>query len=114
MPTRDWRSAAAYADLEDAPLSDLAWEYLRRSPNYARAWEERERDLAPDDDNDGAAAAPWGLRFPRGSIAWSKLCLRRLVARCPHRRCCALCLAAIVLASIAAGAAGCEFTPPSE
>jgi hypothetical protein len=40
MPSRDWRSAAAYAELENASARDLAWEFLRRNPRYVRDWEQ--------------------------------------------------------------------------
>lgn len=107
MPSRDWRSAAAYADLEAAFLRDLAWEYLRRNPRYLRQWEEHGRH--PGEDENEANAEPWGLRFPGGPDAGSEDCQRHLGARCLHRHRCSLCLAVILLASIAACATGCEF-----
>ena len=35
-PVPDWRSAAAYAYLDDLNPSELAWEFLRRNLDYQR------------------------------------------------------------------------------
>jgi hypothetical protein len=56
MAARDWRNAADYAELAACDLSSLAWEFLRRSPAYQRAFQGAARQAA------GAAAARWGLR----------------------------------------------------
>lgn len=59
-----WRSADAYDYLDDLPAADLAWEYLRRNPDYQNDFETASRG--------GAAAAlsvRWGLRFPGRSRA---------------------------------------------
>ena len=61
-PMREWRSEAAYAYLNDLKPAELAWEFLRRNPNYRRdyhtaageAGEEGSEPLIPQ----------WGLRFP--------------------------------------------------
>ncbi len=74
MPSRDWRSAAAYADLESASARDLAWEFLRRNPRYVRDWEQLD-DTGPDDAAESVAER-WGLRFPgrpdarRARVVW--------------------------------------------
>lgn len=34
-----WRSPAAYMPLRTASLAQIAWEFLRRNPDYQRAWE---------------------------------------------------------------------------
>lgn len=60
MAPRDWRDPADYADLARLDLASLAWEFLRRNPQY-RA----EQAARTEDSGDGpAAAARWGLRFP--------------------------------------------------
>lgn len=110
MPSRDWRSAAAYVDLEAASLRDLAWEYLRRNPRYLREWEEHGRH--PGEGEDEANAEPWGLRFPSGPDARREGSPRHLGARCLHRHRCSLCLAIVLLASIVGCATQCEFAPP--
>ena len=57
----DWRNATHYQYLIDLTPSELAWEFLRRNPEY-------ERDVAMFDPADEHAAtaltAHWGLRFP--------------------------------------------------
>lgn len=58
MTRRDWRSDAAYSDLEDAPLRDFAWEYLRRNPNYMEDYARNDSGAEADE-----AARYWGLRF---------------------------------------------------
>lgn len=49
-PLVDWRSAAAYAILATCDRHAFAWEWLRRSPTYLRAY------CKGDDDEVGAAA----------------------------------------------------------
>lgn len=34
QPAADWRSEAAYAYIEKLQPRELAWEFLRRNPNY--------------------------------------------------------------------------------
>ena len=57
----DWRDATNYQYLIDLTPSELAWEFLRRNPEY-------EREVAMFDSADEHAAtaltAHWGLRFP--------------------------------------------------
>jgi hypothetical protein len=59
-----WRSAEAYDYLDELPAADLAWEYLRRNPDY-------QRDFQSARDDAGAAdwEGRWGLRFPGRSFA---------------------------------------------
>lgn len=65
MSSRDWRSEGAYEELNTASLRDLAWEYLRRNPDYVR---DHARSInAQSDDAAAAAAQTWGLRFRRRS-----------------------------------------------
>ena len=62
-PVPDWRSAAAYAYLNELNPAELAWEFLRRNPDYQRDY----RTVAGE--NGGRADFPeplilrWGLRF---------------------------------------------------
>jgi hypothetical protein len=55
MAARDWRNPADYADLAGLDLAGLAWEFLRRNPDYRRG---HASGLSAE------AAAAWGLRFP--------------------------------------------------
>jgi hypothetical protein len=71
MPSApDWRSPAAYAYVADLSPSDLAWEFLRRNPDYQRECQALQQqpeslDLAE------AFARRWGLRFRGRSPASS-------------------------------------------
>jgi hypothetical protein len=51
---RAWRAGASYLYTLDLDGPDLAWEYLRRNPQYQADW-----------STSAARAAPerWGLRF---------------------------------------------------
>jgi hypothetical protein len=60
MPDFDWRSPEAYSKLQNADLTGLAWECLRRNPEYQKHY----RALA--NPRDGAPAEfrrKWGLSF---------------------------------------------------
>ncbi|MFQ6548567.1 transcriptional regulator domain-containing protein [Aestuariibius sp. 2305UL40-4] len=58
MPT-NWRDETNYDYIENLDASGLAWECLRRNPDYRAAF--------PNMTENEAAA--WGLRFPRRSRA---------------------------------------------
>ena len=65
MSSRDWRSESAYEELNTASLRDLAWEYLRRNPDYVC---DHARSIAAQSDEAAAVAVQtWGLRFRRRS-----------------------------------------------
>lgn len=59
-----WRSADAYDYLDDLSAADLAWEYLRRNPDYQNDFQTASRGR--DEDR---ISARWGLRFPGRSFA---------------------------------------------
>nr|WP_082081430.1 DUF6499 domain-containing protein [Bradyrhizobium sp. LTSP857] len=40
MPEFDWRSPESYKRVRDAETTAIAWEYLRRNPDYRRDYEE--------------------------------------------------------------------------
>jgi hypothetical protein len=61
MSKEDWRSPAAYEYAKRLESDGLAWEFLRRNPDYRADYR-----AAPDDDGADARAAVWGLRFPCG------------------------------------------------
>ena len=58
---RNWRDPTNYRYLSDLNPAGLAWEFLRRNPEY-------QREVAASDPADDHAAnalmAHWGLRFP--------------------------------------------------
>lgn len=53
-PGGAWRAAAAYLYTLDLYASELAWEYLRRHPQYRSDWNSAAARAAPE---------RWGLRF---------------------------------------------------
>jgi hypothetical protein len=63
-PVPDWRSAAAYAYLDELKPAELAWEFLRRSPDYQRDYRAAARDAVGQAEFPEALILRWGLRFP--------------------------------------------------
>ncbi len=59
MP-QEWRSEAAYAYLNDLKPAELAWEFLRRNPEYQRDY----RATANQAELPESLIAQLGLRFP--------------------------------------------------
>ena len=60
MPDFDWRSTEAYSHVQNADLTGLAWECLRRNPEYRKKYRALENPL------NGAPAEfrrKWGLSF---------------------------------------------------
>ena len=64
MSNDDWRSRIAYQYATTLEPAGLAWEFLRRNPDYRTAYEAAPAQA--DDGTDGPARR-WGLRFPGGS-----------------------------------------------
>ena len=67
MTNDDWRSPAAYAYLSDLTPPALAWECLRRSPEYRAEYERMQGEDALGIVSEAASAdlaRRWGLRFP--------------------------------------------------
>jgi hypothetical protein len=60
MPNLDWRSPEAYSKLQNADLAGLAWEYLRRNPEYRKQYcgLANPLDAAPAEFRE-----KWGLTF---------------------------------------------------
>jgi hypothetical protein len=75
MPnTMDWRSQDAVDALKELDRSDLAWEFLRRNPEYREDYREALRRVASGAITEEAAMAEisrrWGLSFrPRSRRA---------------------------------------------
>lgn len=63
MSKEDWRSRAAYDRAKDMKSHGIAWEFLRRNPDYRIAY-----GAAADQADFGTKgpAMRWGLRFPGG------------------------------------------------
>lgn len=78
---QSWRSDERYRDLSSYSAADLAWEFLRRNPDY-RADFRQTNEVASDGTNraDPARWARWGLTFPGGPGAVSRRARRVLAA----------------------------------
>jgi hypothetical protein len=64
MPSgSDWRSSAIYEYLYELDASELAWEFLRRNPDYQRDYRANPRTELVADDGAERSARTWGLRF---------------------------------------------------
>ncbi|WP_421934273.1 transcriptional regulator domain-containing protein [Phenylobacterium sp.] len=61
-----WRSSAEYDYLDDLIASDLAWEYLRRNPEYQRDYAQIGGRATGVEQATKRLRLRWGLRF-RGS-----------------------------------------------
>ena len=59
-----WRSAAAYAYLDNLSPAELAWEFLRRNPRYRRDYRATAGDVDPPAAVSERVRARWGLCFP--------------------------------------------------
>ena len=68
MTAGDWRSAEAYDYVRDLDPADMAWEFLRRNPDYRQDFDRLARER-PDTDRDAALLHRWGLRFRERSEA---------------------------------------------
>ena len=62
MPRSDWRSPTAYAYVSDLDPSGLAWEFLRRNPEYRREYRAVSEGSQSNDQAE-AFARRWGMRF---------------------------------------------------
>lgn len=73
MPPRDWRSESDYDHVDGLDVSGLAWEFLRRNPQYQSDYlAARGGEDGLDLPGAGGGLPPrWGLRFPGKSAARS-------------------------------------------
>ncbi len=62
MP-QEWRSEAAYAYLNDLTPAELAWEFLRRNPEYQRDYRTAADATADQVELPESLITQWGLRF---------------------------------------------------
>ena len=64
----DWRSAERYADVNGCSAAALAWEFLRRNPDFGDEFANLGQDASSGlADADGVRLARWGLSFRRSS-----------------------------------------------
>ncbi|WP_246495724.1 transcriptional regulator domain-containing protein [Ameyamaea chiangmaiensis] len=59
----NWRSEAAYDYIDQLTTSELAWEFLRRNPDYRRSFQELLSSGRLSDETATAFAQQWGLCF---------------------------------------------------
>ena len=77
MPkTTDWRTQGASDALKDLDRSDLAWEFLRRNPDYQEDYRKALQRIASGSVTEESAMADisrrWGLSFRPGSRSSSE------------------------------------------
>ena len=60
---KDWRSEAAYDYIDKLTPGDLAWEFLRRNPDYRKSYQELVNIGRLTEDIAREFAEQWGLRF---------------------------------------------------
>ncbi|WP_439575397.1 transcriptional regulator domain-containing protein [Phreatobacter sp.] len=60
-----WRSEAAYDYIDKLTPGDLAWEFLRRNPEYRKSYQELLANGRLTEDVSREFAEQWGLRFRR-------------------------------------------------
>jgi hypothetical protein len=88
MPSApQWRSDAAYAYLNELQPAELAWEFLRRNPNYQRDFQAAADATADQADLSESLIAQWGLRFrnPSGSSSGQRTGRLAGASRSKHR-----------------------------
>lgn len=74
LPPGSWRDARAYAELAATGTRGVAWELLRRYPDYPGGGDPGDGPLTAADT---AFTARWGLHFCGGSVP---SCVRRTAA----------------------------------
>lgn len=65
MKDESWRSEAAYDYIDKLTPGDLAWEFLRRNPDYRKSYQELVAIGRLTGDIAREFAEQWGLRFRR-------------------------------------------------
>jgi hypothetical protein len=58
-----WREASAYDYVDDLPADALAWEFLRRNPDYQRHYQELTQGSIDTETVNDLIRQRWGLRF---------------------------------------------------
>jgi hypothetical protein len=82
MAPIDWRKLETYERIRDLDAVGLAWEYLRRNPDYRRAYVESNGVMSAFGHEIPLPLRHWGLSFPSRSRAFSPRSGCLLVADC--------------------------------
>src|ERR1700743_2258655 len=61
-----WRISTAYDYINELDAPDLAWEFLRRNPEYQHDYAQLKSDGLNDDEAAAALSNKWGLSFRGG------------------------------------------------
>ncbi|WP_409372662.1 transcriptional regulator domain-containing protein [Sphingomonas kyeonggiensis] len=67
-----WRISTAYDYVNELDAPDLAWEFLRRNPEYQQDYTRLKQEGLQEDQAEAALCDKWGLSFrgrPRPSCA---------------------------------------------
>ena len=62
MPEFDWRSPESYKSLQNADITDIAWECLRRNADYRRDYQAMIAS-SPDGEVTAEVRRRWGICF---------------------------------------------------
>jgi hypothetical protein len=62
MPEFDWRSPESYKSLQDADITDIAWECLRRNAEYRREYKVMIAN-SPEGEVSAEFRRRWGICF---------------------------------------------------
>lgn len=73
MACEDWRSKERYADVNACSATVLAWEFLRRNPDYSKDYGQLGQDASSGrTDAERVRLERWGLSFRRRSKPLSR------------------------------------------
>lgn len=79
MAPIDWRRPETYEKIRDLDAVGFAWEYLRRNPDYRRAYLELTEAISAIGHTPSSPLRHWGLSFPGRSRTYSPRASRILV-----------------------------------
>ncbi|MFC7706340.1 transcriptional regulator domain-containing protein [Plastorhodobacter daqingensis] len=68
-PHSDWRSQSAYDYIDGLQAPEIAWEFLRRNPDYRQEYRELSSTGRLGTDAGRAFAERWGLSFRGRPVA---------------------------------------------
>jgi len=93
MANSRWQSKESYDPVRSLDRIELAWEFLRRNPDYRRdyryalASDRRQSDAAPPTKTGVVIDPVWGLSYCLGSQTWCLAATDILVSDNPCHSC---------------------------